>query len=184
LNYHHIKSFYPFECSWQYLTLLLPFLDQLKTHVLQQLVQSKIRVKEGGVVQVDVQVRSNLNNEGNLANFAIAVPCPSFIDGRSILVTKGEGAYDELKRVVKWKRTELPRGESFLVGFKANLAEGSDHEAEAGKARTVPILLRCISKNQKISTVEVNATAVSEHPATVHTVKKSSFRLLHRVQSS
>ena len=151
--------------------------------LLRQLVQSKVRVKEGGIVHVDVQVRSNLNNEGNLANFAIAVPCPTFIDGASILVTKGEGAFDELKRVVKWKRTDLTRGESFLVGFQANLAEGVDNEAEAKATRTVPILLRCMSKEEKISTVEIDATAVSGHPAAVHKVKKSSFRLLHRVQS-
>ena len=151
--------------------------------VLRQLVQSKVRVKEGGIVHVDVQVRSNLNNEGNLANFAIAVPCPIFIDGGSILVTKGEGAFDELKRVVKWKRADLTRGESFLVGFQANLAEGVDNEAEAKATRTVPILLRCMSKEEKISTVEIDATAVSGHPAAVHKVKKSSFRLLHRVQS-
>ena len=148
------------------------------------MVQSKVRVKESGMVHVDVQIRSNLNNKGDLANFAIAAPCPSFIDGGSILITKGEGSYDELKRVVKWKRPDLPRGESFLVGFEAKLAKGVDNEPEANATRTVPILLRCLSNNQQISGVEVDATAVSGHPAAVHAVKKCSFRLLHRAQSS
>lgn len=152
--------------------------------VMLQLVQSKVRVKESGIVHVDVQVRSNLNNKGDLSNFAIAVPCPSFIDGESILVTKGEGAYDELKRVVKWKRPDLPRGESFLVGFEAKLAKGVDNEPEVKATRTVPILLRCLSNKERISGVEVDATAVSGHPAAVHAVKKCGFRLLHRAQSS
>lgn len=166
------------------LTLLSFLPNHRKINVLLQLVQSKVRVKESGMVHVDVQIRSNLNNKGDLANFAIAAPCPSFIDGGSILITKGEGAYDELKRVVKWKRPDLPRGESFLVGFEAKLAKGVDNEPEANATRTVPILLRCLSNNQQISGVEVDATAVSGHPAAVHAVKKCSFRLLHRAQSS
>lgn len=166
------------------LTLLSFLPNHRKINVLLQLVQSKVRVKESGMVHVDVQIRSNLNNKGDLANFAIAAPCPSFIDGGSILITKGEGAYDELKRVVKWKRPDLPRGESFLVGFKAKLAKGVDNEPEANATRTVPILLRCLSNNEQISGVEVDATAVSGHPAAVHAVKKCGFRLLHRAQSS
>ena len=166
------------------LTLLSFLPNHRKINVLLQLVQSKVRVKESGMVHVDVQIRSNLNNKGDLANFAIAAPCPSFIDGGSILITKGEGSYDELKRVVKWKRPDLPRGESFLVGFEAKLAKGVDNEPEANATRTVPILLRCLSNNQQISGVEVDATAVSGHPAAVHAVKKCSFRLLHRAQSS
>ena len=104
---------------------------------------------------------------------------PPFIDGKSILVSKGKGTYDELKRVVKWKREKLPRGESFLVGFQAQLA--GDSPASSVRSSKVPILLRCTSVKDKISTMEVDGTAVVGHPATVHTVRSASFRLLHRV---
>jgi len=143
------------------------------------LVQSKISVKQKSSVHVDIQVRSNLNNTGDLADFTLAVPIPSVIDGKSILLTKGEGAYDELKRVVKWKRATLPRGESFLVGFEAQTVRNSP--TSSVQSSKLPILLRCRSVEDKISTMEVDATAVVGHPAAVHTARSTSFRLLHRV---
>lgn len=187
IHYYHLcclenlicVSLYPSESSLLY-SIACFWLCATLFYILQ-LAQSKISIKQNSSIHVDVQVRSNLNNTGDLADFTLAVPVPSYIDGKSIVVSKGEGTYDELKRVVKWKREKLPRGESFLVGFQAQLVGGTPTSSVQNSR--LPILLRCTSIKDKISTMEVDATAVVGHSATVHTVRSTSFRLLHRVTS-
>lgn len=129
--------------------------------------------------RVAVQVRSKLSNKGDLGDFTIAVAMPEHVDGDTVEVLRGDGTYDELKRTIRWNMKELPRGESFMVSAQAQLwSPLSDDEQERVR---FPVLARCSSTKDQISSVDFRATEAEDHPASVTYYGTKSFRLLHRL---
>lgn len=131
------------------------------------------------MVRIAVQVRSKLSNLGDLQDFTIAVSVPDRVNGDTVEVLKGSGVYDDLKRTVKWSKNELVKGESFMVSAEAKLFPTSTNDE--GDDLRFPVLLRCISSEDQISTVDFRAIETAAHPSSVTYSCSSSFRLLHRL---
>ncbi|GAX19882.1 hypothetical protein FisN_1Lh651 [Fistulifera solaris] len=140
------------------------------------LLERKVTVQEKSV-RIAIQVRSKLSNLGKMEDFSIALAIPERIDGNSVEVVRGEGQYDELKRTVIWKLASLNKGESFMVSANANLwtVLGLDEDVQ------FPVILRCSSSADHISSLDVQVTECAEHPASLTTQKIHSFQLLHRL---
>jgi len=142
-------------------------------------VQSRARFSNN-TCRISVQVRSNLNNEGDLTDFSIALAMPPFVNANAVRVTKGDGTWDGLRRLVKWTKSNLPKGQSFAVGVEGEVLSpiGPEDHTENDP---FPIMLRCKSSTEQLSGVEFDAFEVENHPATIAVKKFCSFRLLHRV---
>ena len=134
----------------------------------------------GNVCRVAVQVRSKLTNLGDLEDFTIAVAVPERVKGSTVKVVHGDGVWDELKRTIKWKVERLPKGSSFMIAAQAQLWSPI---ASTGDKQTIrfPVLLRCSSSCDKVSSVEFQATEAEGHPAAISSTSFHSFRLLHRL---
>lgn len=142
------------------------------------LVERKIS-SHSNMVRVAVQIRSKLSNLGDLKDITIAVSLPDRVNGETIEVLKGSGVYDDLKRTIKWSKNELVKGESFMVSAETKLFPTSTNDE--GDDLRFPVLLRCSSNEDQISTVEFRAVETAAHPSSVSYSCSSSFRLLHRL---
>jgi len=142
------------------------------------LVERKVTV-HSSTVRVAVQVRSKLTNRGDLKDFTIAVAVPDRINGDTVEVIRGSGIYDDLKRTIKWSVNDLLKGESFMVSAQAQLFPTSTNEE--GDQLKFPVLLRCSSNDDQISTVEFRAVETEEYPSSVSFSRSFSFRLLNRL---
>jgi hypothetical protein len=140
------------------------------------LLERKVTVQDKSV-RIAIQVRSKLSNLGKMEDFSIALAIPERVDGSSVEVVRGEGHYDELKRTVIWKLSSLNKGESFMVSAHANLwtVLGPEEDVQ------FPVILRCSSSADHISSLDVQVTECAEHPASLTTQKVHSFQLLHRL---
>lgn len=72
-------------------------------------------------MRIAVQVRSRLDNLGDMKDLTILVAVPEKINGSTIDITRGTGAWDDVKRTIKWKVPHLIKGESTLVIAEAEL---------------------------------------------------------------
>lgn len=140
------------------------------------LLERKVTI-QGTVVRIAVQVRSKLTNAGSLEDFAIAVAFPEHVDGRSVRALRGGGAWDELKRIVKWKLGALHKGESYMVTAQAQLWKPADAETEIH----FPVLLRCTATADQVSTVALEVRPADGHPASLTASITTSSRILHRL---
>jgi hypothetical protein len=141
------------------------------------LLERKVTVHETSV-RVAIQVRSKLTNRGDMKDFTIAVAIPERVDGQSVEIVRGDGAWDELKRTVKWKLESLDKGESFMVSCQAKLWEAVGDDEEPVR---FPVMLRCTSLADQISTLDFSATEADGYPSSLTTSTTHSFRLLHRL---
>lgn len=134
----------------------------------------------GKSCRIMVQVRSKMSNFGDMTDFTIAVAVPERVNGDTIEITRGEGAWDDLRRTIKWKLPVLPRGESIMICAQAQLwapVSGDD----ADQHPVFPVLLRCSSAHDQISSAQFRAGDAEGYPANVAYSKTCSFRLLHRL---
>jgi hypothetical protein len=141
-------------------------------------VERKVSV-HGNVCRVAVQVRSKLTNSGDLEDFTIAVAVPEKVNGGTVKVVHGHGVWDELKRTIKWKVDKLQKGSSFMIAAQAEL--WSPIVASEKHTITFPVLLRCSSSCDQVSSVKFQAYEAEGHPASVSCSCIYSFRLLHRL---
>lgn len=139
------------------------------------LLERKVSVN-GTTCRVAIQVRSKLSNRGDIEDFSIALAVPEFVDGNALRVQRGDGVFDELKRTVKWKRPFLKKGESFMVSIQTELLEEISK-----KELRFPVMLRCCSKSDQISSVDFRAVKAEGYPASITLYKSFSFLLLHRL---
>lgn len=131
-------------------------------------------------VRIAVQVRSKLSNKGDLHDFTIVVALPERVNAETVEVVRGEGSIDELKRTIKWTVPDLVKGESFMVSAQAKLWTAVTTDDKS--LLRFPVLLRCSSSFDHISSVEFRATEADDFPATISFTKTHSFRLLHRLK--
>ena len=124
-----------------------------------------------------IQIRSNLNNTGNLINLSLIVSVPPSIIASSLSFTRGEGSFDSLKRVLRWDISHLARGASLMVGAQGDVVS-SLYVDDLPK---FPILLRCSSEEDVISGTEVSVDGTDNVPAAMIVKTYQSFRLLHRL---
>jgi hypothetical protein len=143
-----------------------------------QLLERKVTIY-ANTVRVAVQVRSKLSNRGDLTDFTVSIAIPERVNGSTVEVLRGEGMYDDLKRTIKWTVDDLPKGESFMVSAQAQLWTNSTKEDQ--DHLKFPVLLRCSSELDQISTVEFRAVEAFGFPSSVTFRRSFSFRLLHRL---
>jgi len=130
------------------------------------------------ICRIAVQVRSKLTNSGDLEDFTLALAVPEHIDGDSIEVVRGDGSWDSLKRIVKWRLPALKKGESFMVSAQGRCWR----RYEGHQDISFPVLLRCSASSDQISSVAFEAIPAHGHPASVTTTTgQNAFQLLHRL---
>lgn len=130
--------------------------------------------------QVAVQIRSNLNNVGNLKEITLAVAVPPTVIGKSIHVVPGpgNGEYDDLRRVLCWKMNELDHGSSILFSAEASVTS----KLLIDELPKFPVLLRCKSTEDTVSSIQVDCKQLdAAHPVTLNVTMERSFQLLHRL---
>lgn len=140
------------------------------------LLERKVTVHDTSV-RVAVQVRSKLTNQADLQDFCIAVAVPEKVDGASVQILRGEGSWDALQRVIRWKLSSLVKGNSFMVSAQASLWNALPE----GEEIAFPVLLRCRSTADPISTVDFDVIQPEGAPSSLTSTKAHSFRLLHRL---
>lgn len=128
---------------------------------------------------VAIQLRSNLRNKGSLKALTATVAVPPTVISTSLEIKQGGGTYDDLKRVITWTLMELPVGKSLMFGFEVDILP-TFHPEEVPK---FPILVRCRSTDDTISSVKINLEKMQGHPVTLNVNTYASFRLLHRLPS-
>mmetsp|Transcript_22326 Transcript_22326/g.45932 ORF Transcript_22326/g.45932 Transcript_22326/m.45932 type:complete len:365 (-) Transcript_22326:202-1296(-) len=170
-----------------------------KTHNMPILVQPKALLNNQNKCRISVQIRSNLGNHGDLANFMIVVAIPNTVQGSTLQVTRGPGTYDNIKRIVTWKIGNLAKGKSNLVSVEAELSSAvakllvdkkstlkdaviaTTNNKIIQEKVTFPVLVRCSSDLDQISDLSLDAMDLDSVPASIVLQQTRSFRLLHRV---
>ena len=158
-----------------YVPVLFYSFDQRVDHM-PVLLERKVTIHEDSC-RIAFQVRTKLSNRGDLRDFSLAVAVPEKVDADSIEVLRGDGVYDGLKRLIKYKLASLAKGESFMVSAQAKLwkALGDDEDIH------FPVVMRCTSSEDQISEVDFSAVEAPGQPSSLTVHKAHSFRLLHRL---
>ena len=143
------------------------------------LLERKI-TRNGSRIRIAIQIRSRLDNTGDMEDMTILVAVPEKVKGTSINIVRGNGVYDELKRTIKWRLPALYKGDSCLV-----VAEGDLWRAPAkGDDETpFPVMFRCRSVSDPITPdLDWKLAQVAGTPShlTVRSISHT-FRLLHRL---
>lgn len=151
--------------------------------------------------RIAVQIRTKLTNQGNLRDVKIVVAVPEVVDGASIVIARGDGMYDELKRTLHWKIPAIAKGDSVLVAAQAHVWDTTTTRNNKNKNGTTtstnnnnnnasmidpntlefPVMMRCESEADPISGVEFKVVPADGYPSSVTFNTSSSFRLLHRL---
>mmetsp|Transcript_12241 Transcript_12241/g.33958 ORF Transcript_12241/g.33958 Transcript_12241/m.33958 type:complete len:433 (-) Transcript_12241:39-1337(-) len=139
------------------------------------LLERKVTIHETSC-RIALQVRSKLTNKGDLKDFTLAVAIPEVVNSDSIEIVRGQGSVDGLKRLIKFKLAHLNKGESFMVSAQANLWKAMNAEEVR-----FPVLMRCSSTDDHISTVDFEVMEADGTPCSISVTKAHSFRLLHRL---
>jgi hypothetical protein len=158
-----------------YVPVLYYSFDQMADHM-PVLLERKVTIHEESC-RIAFQVRSKLTNAGDLRDFTLAVAIPEKVDADSIEVLRGDGVYDGLQRLIRFKLAGLEKGESFMVSAQANLwkALGDDEDIH------FPAVMRCSSSEDQISSVDFTAMEAAGQPSSLTVHKAHSFRLMHRL---
>ena len=105
---------------------------------------------------------------------------PPTVISKTLKITTGEGTYDEFKRIIRWNVKELAVGSSIVFGAEVQVSLKNISVDEMPK---FPVLVRCSSTDDVISSVEIDVKEVNGSPATIVAIMNHSFQLLHRLPS-
>lgn len=119
---------------------------------------------------------SNPSNSGPLRDIVVTLAIHPSIIFDSIVIRGDGGSYNELRNLVTWKIKELPRREIFALGISGKLIPS--YAIDSSKFPTFPLVLRCSSRTDGVSGVEVETKSNEFAKATSKTFY--SFRLVHR----
>jgi hypothetical protein len=162
------------------------------------LVQTKATIcnkNRHNICRIGIQIRSNLNNVGDLYDFTIVLSVPQVLKQNTVKITRGDnGQIDEAKQIVSWKIGHLCHGKSSLVSIEAeldsmlsdmmescNLTEHQDQMPAVEDKIEFPVLVRLSSKDDQISDVQLSCVALEDVPASIGVQFTKSYRLLHRL---
>lgn len=131
--------------------------------------------KESRLCKLMLQIRSNLSNKGRLYDMVVAMAVPPTVLGKTLQVKIGNGIYDALKRVVRWRVEELKPGACVELEAEVRLA------SNVYELPRIPILLRCSSNEDSVSSLGFDVKGLSGHPVLIEVIMQRSFNLLHRL---
>ena len=129
-------------------------------------------------LRLETRSKSNLKNKGSLKNLIVCCAVPPTVIGKTLKITRGEGIYDDFKRMIRWNVKELPVGGTLIFGAEVDVAMKNILVDDLPK---FPILIRCSSMSDTVSSVEVEVNEVEGYPTTIVPLRHHSFRLLHRL---
>lgn len=137
-------------------------------------------VRKGNLCKVVVIVQSkrNAHTKGTMEDLVVAMAVPPTVIGKTLKVMSGDGRYDPLKRIVKYKVDKVEGGKTLRFEAEVEVAEKVISEHELPK---FPVVLRCLSKEDTVSSIEVNIEQLKNHPVSLNVVQHRSFKILHRL---
>jgi hypothetical protein len=142
------------------------------------LIERKI-TRNGTRVRIAIQVRSRLDNNGDMKDITILLAVPEKVDGASVTISRGNGVYDALRRTIKWNLPALYKGDSALVTAEADLWK---RPTPGDDETPFPVLFRCSSVADPITPIQWKLAQVSGSPSHLSVTSiKHTFRLLHRL---
>ena len=152
------------------------------------LVQSKATLKEN-TCRVGIQIRSNLSNKGDIHDLSISVPIPNTLQASTVKITRGDGTWNECKRLITWKLGSLSHGQSVLVSLEAEvshtmaqlLADDDISSTKFNEKIHCPVLVRCSSMSDTLTDFSLSVSPWMEEPSNLSLQQAQSYRLLHRV---
>ena len=135
--------------------------------------------RNGTRVRIAVQIRSRLDNAGDMKDMTILVAVPEKVNGSTVQLARGKGVWDELKRTIKWKIPHLVKGQSELVVAEADLWRSPTVDEDE---TPFPVMFRCSSICDSITSLDWKVAQISGSPSHLTTTPtKHDFRLLHRL---
>jgi len=160
-------------------TLVASYSSSFNKKAMPLLLQSKIArsVVQPKKCAIAIQIRSNLNNTGSVKDLILVAAIPLTIIAETLIVIDGNGIYDDLRRTITWNVKEITKGGSLMVEAQAEVVSSLSFD----QLPAIPVLIRCVSTDEQISSVKVNADDFEDYPVTMIVKKYYSFRLLHRV---
>lgn len=152
------------------------------------LVQSKATLKEN-TCRVGIQIRSNLSNKGDIHDLSISVPIPNTLQASTVKITRGDGTWNECKRLITWNLGSLAHGQSVLVSLEAEvshtmaqlLADDDISSTKFNEKIHCPVLVRCSSLSDTLTDFTLSVSPWMEEPSNLSLHQAQSYRLLHRV---
>jgi hypothetical protein len=137
-------------------------------------------VRKGDIcnIVVKIQAKKNTHSKGTMGNILVAMAVPPTVIGKSLKLLSGDGVYDGLKRIVKWSVSKLENGGVIRFEAEVKVAKKVIGEREVP---SFPIVLRCSSKEDTVSSIEVNIEPMKNQPVTLNVIQHRSFKILHRL---
>jgi len=142
-------------------------------------IQSKI-FRKGDECKVVFRIRSNSKNSGALRDTVVSMAIHPSMISNTLTINGNNGSYNELKKLVTWRLKELPIRNGLIFGASGKLIPS--YAIDTSKMPTFPIVLRCDSRTDGISGVEVKAKSNDSELSKVTAKTYNSFRLVHRAQ--
>lgn len=122
------------------------------------------------------QFRSNPANSSPLRDMVVSIAVHPSIISETLKFDGDNGSYNELKKLVTWRIKELPRRNNLQFGISGKLIPS--YAIDPSKMPTFPVVLRCDSRTDGVSGVEVRTKPNEFAKTTAKTF--NSFRLVHR----
>lgn len=137
-------------------------------------------VRKGDIcnIVVKIQAKKNTHSKGAMENILVAMAVPPTVIGKSLKINSGDGVYDDLKRIVKWNVGKLENGNSIRFEAEAKVAK---KVIGVKDIPSFPIVLRCSSNEDTVSSIEVNIEPMKNQPVTLNVIQHRSFKILHRL---
>lgn len=169
-----------FLCDDRLLSMCITHLYLASLTICEKVIQTKV-VRSAKQISIAVQIRTNLRNHGTLKNVSIVMAIPPLILSSSIKIMSEEkyGSYDDLKRIIKWNKRELAGGQSLMLLAQAEIADNTVLLND--ELPKFPILVRCLSSQDTVSKIDVDAKPLDGYNMKLTVNKICSFRLLHRL---
>ena len=116
-----------------------------------------------------------------MKDLVVCCAIPPAVIAKSLKITQGEnGTFDEFKRIIQWNVKELAVGKSIIFSAELDVCLKNILVDDVPK---IPVLIRCSSSADIVSSVEVDVREINGHPAQIVALRHHSFRLLHRLPS-
>jgi hypothetical protein len=137
-----------------------------------------VRKGDNCTIVVKIQAKKNTHSKGTIENILVAMAVPPTVIGKSLKINSGHGVYDDLKRIVKWNVSKLENGNTIHFEAEAKVANKIIGERDVP---SFPIILRCSSKEDTVSSIEVNVEPMKNQPVSLNVIQHRSFKILHRL---
>jgi len=149
------------------------------------LVQTKARI-EGKFCLVNVKLRSNPLNAVNIRNVVLLLAVPPDVNGDTMKMSRKDGMWDAMKRIVVWSEPEMKSGKTFFVQLQFEFFTFESGKNEENYPDNIPpkfpIFVRCDGIMDQLSTIGVDIGSSNDEilSSRIKVIVFKSYRLYHR----